>query len=204
MAESSITESPMIAVGLVGTVVVMPERRNQPTAIRRGIALVAASGGLLAIGASFAPWISTDTEDGGSTSISGWGGITGSSSIAGTNLNDVLDGAGTYRPGLFGVIFGVIAVICGIAIAAVYRGRRPHRITACVLGVCGILCAAWGLFRGSNPGDAGVFEAGDAAAGIGPWLTTLAGIIMIIAATAIFARIIDPPEPVSRRGIQPR
>jgi hypothetical protein len=182
----------------------MPDRRNQHPAIRRGVALVAALGGLLAIGASFAPWISTDTEDGGSTSISGWGGITGSSQIAGTNLNDVLDGAGTYRPGLIGLIFGVIAVICGIAIAAVNRGLRPHRITASVLSVCGLVCAGWGLFRGSSPGDAGVFEAGEASPGVGPWLTALAGIIMIVAATAVFAGIIDPPVPIDRRGIQPR
>jgi hypothetical protein len=182
----------------------MSERRKQPAGRRRGVALVAALGGLLAVAASFAPWISTDTEDGGSTSISGWGGITGSSEIAGTNLNDVLDGTATYRPGLIGLMFGLIAVVCSIAIAVVNGGRRPHRITASVLGLCGIVCAGWGLFRGSSPGDAGVFEPGDVSAGLGPWLTAVAGIVMLIAATGVFAGAVDPPQPISRRGIQPR
>ena len=110
---------------------------------------MAGAGGLLAIGSSFLPWISTATEDGGSTSITGWGGITGSSGIAGTNLNDVLDGAGTYRPGLMGLIFGGIALIAAIAIASVSQGQRPHRITAAVLTpVRACSCAGWGVFRG--------------------------------------------------------
>src|SRR6478609_3172607 len=124
---------------------------------RRGVAAVAGVGGLLTIGSSFLPWISTATEDGGSTSITGWGGITGSSGIAGTNLNDVLDGAGTYRPGLIGAIFGVIALIAAIAITAVAGGARPHRVTASVLVLCGLAGVGWGLFRGFDPGDAGVF-----------------------------------------------
>src|SRR6476659_5932725 len=98
--------------------------------LRQAIGAVAGLGALLMIGSSFLPWINTDTEDGGSTSITGWGGITGSSGIAGTNLNDVLDGAATYRPGLLGLIFGAIALIAAIAIAGVSQGRRPHRITA--------------------------------------------------------------------------
>src|SRR6478752_4030058 len=127
---------------------------------RRGAAAAAGAGGLLTIGSSFLPWISTATEDGGSTSITGWGGITGSSGIAGTNLNDVLDGAGTYRPGLLGLIFGAIALIAAIALASVSRGQRPHRITEAVLTLCGLACAAFGVFRGVDPGDAGVFEPG--------------------------------------------
>lgn len=171
---------------------------------RRGIAAVAAMGAGLAIGASFLPWIHTDTEDGGTTAITGWGGITGSSSIAGTNLNDVLDGAGTYRPGVVGVIFGAIALIAAIAIASVSQGHRPHRVTASVLVLCGLVCAGWGLYRGLDPGDAGVLEAGEATAGLGPWLTALGGVIIIADAAAIFAGVIDPQVPTGRRGIQPR
>ena len=178
---------------------------RSPERIRRGVAAVAAVGGLLAFFASFATWISTDTENGGVTSISGWGGITGSSDIAGTNLNDVLDGASTYRPGLIGALFGVIAVVAAIAMASVAQGPRPHRITAAVLTLCGLICAGWGVFRGVDPGDAGVFEAGDAAAGIGPWLTALGGGIILAAAVAVFAGVFDPSAPVARRrGIQPR
>lgn len=173
--------------------------------IRRGVAAAAAAGGLVTVFASFATWISTDTVDGGVTSITGWGGITGSSDIAGTNLNDVLDGSATYRPGTIGTIFGIIAVIAAVAIASVSVGRRPHRVTAAVLVLCGLVCLAWGLFRGFDPGDAGVFESGEASAGIGPWLTALGGVLVLGAAGAVFAGVFDPQAPASRRrGIQPR
>jgi hypothetical protein len=180
-------------------------RAWSPIRIRRGVAAGAGVGGLLALLASFATWISTDTDDGGVTSITGWGGITGSSEIAGTNLNDVLDGASTYRPGLIGALFGIIALVAAIAMAAVAQGPRPHRITAALLTLCGLVCAGWGIFRGVDPGDAGVFEVGDATAGIGPWLTALGGVIILAAAVAVFAGVFDPRAPVARRrGIQPR
>jgi hypothetical protein len=173
--------------------------------LRRAIGAVAGLGALLMIGASFLPWISTDTEDGGTTTITGWGGITGSSGIAGTNLNDVLDGDGSYRPGLIGAIFGVIALIAAIAIASVQGGARPHRVTAAGLSLCGLVGGGWGLFRGLDPGDAGVFDVGEAAAGIGPWLTALGGVVVIAAAVTIFVGVIDPPaRATDRRGIQPR
>lgn len=173
--------------------------------IRRGVAAAAAVGGLVAFLASFATWISTDTVDGGVTSITGWGGITGSSDIAGTNLNDVLDGVATYRPGWIGTVFGIIAVVAAIAIASVSIGRRPHRVTAAVLSLCGLVCAGWGLYRGFDPGNAGVFEAGEASAGLGPWLTALGGVILLAVAGAVFAGVFDPQVPVTRRrGIQPR
>lgn len=156
------------------------------------------------IGSSFLPWINAGTEDGGNTTITGWGGISGSSAIAGTNINDVLDGAGTYRPGVIGLIFGVITVLAAIAIATVTKGQRPHRITAAVLTLCGLVCLGWGSFRGVDPGDAGVFEAGDVTAALGPWLTALGGAIAIAAAALIFAGLIDPRLPAGRRGIQPR
>jgi len=182
----------------------MRARTVVPVSTRRWIALVAALGAVLAIVASFLPWISTDTEDGGSTSITGWGGITGSSGIAGTNLNDVLDGAGTYRPGLIAVIAGVVALIAAIALASVSRGERPHRITAAVLTLCGMVCAGWGFYRGLDPGDANVFDPGETTAGLGPWLTALAGVILIVAAVLVFLGLIDPrPIATGRRGIQP-
>jgi hypothetical protein len=169
------------------------------------VAGLAGLGGTLLIVSSFLPWISTDTEDGGSTAINGWGGITGSSGIAGTNLNDVLDGAATYRPGLIGLIFGVITVIAALAIAAVWTGERPHRVTAAVLTLCGLAGLGWGLYRGLDPGDAGVFQAGDVSVGLGPWGTALGGVIVLAAAAAIFAGVIDPRSPTGgRRGIQPR
>ena len=101
---------------------------------RVALGAVALLGGLLALVATFLPWLSADTADGGRTSITGWGGITGSSQIAGTNLNDVLNGVGSYRPGLVGLILGVVAAIAGVVIMVYLpEGRRPHRVTAAVL-----------------------------------------------------------------------
>jgi hypothetical protein len=181
----------------------MPSRRD-PAVVRRWVAALAGAAGLLMIIASFLPWITADTEDGGTTSITGWGGITGSSGIAGTNLNDVLDGDGTYRPGLIGLIFGVITVIAAIALAAVGGAARPHRVTAAVLALCGLLTAGWGLYRALAPGEANVFQPGETSAGLGPWCTALAGVLAIVAAGLILAGRIDPPAPPVRRSIQPR
>jgi hypothetical protein len=163
-------------------------------------------GGLLALVATFLPWLSADTADGGRTSITGWGGITGNSQIAGTNLNDVLNGIGSYRPGLIGLTFGVVAAIAGVVIMVYLpEGRRPHRVTAAVLSLCGLVCLGFGLWRGLAPGDASVFEAGETSAAFGPWLTAIGGAAMLVPAVAIFLGRIDAtvPRPV-RRGIQPR
>ena len=183
-----------------------PDRSTDRITRRRwAIAAVAAAGALLAIVASFLPWIHTDTVDGGNTAITGWGGITGSSSIAGTNLNEVLDGDGTYRPGVIGVLFGVIALIAALAIASVSKGQRPHRITASVLVLCGLVLGGWGLYRGLDAGDAGVFEPGEASAGLGPFLTALGGVLILAAAVGVFAGLIDPQQRTAgRRSIQPR
>ncbi len=168
------------------------------------MAAVGGTGGLLMMASSLLPWIGTGTEDGGTTTISGWGSISGDSEIAGTNLNEVLDGAATYRPGLLGLLFGALAVIAAIAVAAVGGGRRPHRVTAALLVLCGLMGTGWGLYRAIDPGDAGVFEAGDVSVGLGPWLTALGGVLAIGAAAVILAGGIDPPDPATRRGIQPR
>ena len=173
---------------------------------RVALGAVALLGGLLALVATFLPWLSADTADGGRTSITGWGGITGSSQIAGTNLNDVLNGVGSYRPGLVGLIFGVVAAIAGVVIMVYLpEGRRPHRVTAALLSLCGLVCLGFGLWRGLAPGDASVFEAGETSAAFGPWLTAIGGAAMLVPAVAIFLGRIDAtvPRPV-RRGIQPR
>lgn len=174
--------------------------------VRVWIGGLAVVGGLLASVATFLPWLTTDTEDGGMTSITGWGGITGSSQIAGTNLNDVLDGTGTYRPGLIGLVFGLIAAVAGLVIMVYLpEGRRPHRVTAAVLSLCGLVCLGFGLWRGLDPGDASVFEAGETSAGLGPWLTVIAGALILTAAAQVFAGRIDPSvSHPARRGIQPR
>jgi hypothetical protein len=182
----------------------MHARPDRTTKVRRAVAAVAAVGAITAALASLLPWIGTDTEDGGTTSITGWGSISGTSSIAGTNLNDVMD-SWTYRPGLIGFIFGTIGAVAAISLAAnAGRTSRPHRITAAVLTLCGLVCLGWGVLRGIVPGDAGVFDAGETYAAIGPWVTAAGGAVMIAAAVVVFAGRIDPPMPTARRSIQPR
>lgn len=185
----------------------MTDRAADTARTRRiGVGALALLGGVVAFLATFLPWLSAGTEDGGVTSITGWGGITGSSQIAGTNLNDVLNGAGTYRPGLIGLIFGVIGAIAGVVIMAhLPEGRRPHRVTAAVLTGCGLVCLGFGVWRGLDPGDASVFDPGETSAGFGPRLTAIGGGLMLVAAGAVFAGRIDVvlTRPV-RRGIQPR
>ncbi len=176
-----------------------------PAVRRRWVAGGAALAALLWFAASFLTWISTSTQDAGRTDIDGWGGITGSSSIAGTNLNDVLDGADTYRPGVITAMIAAVAVIVAISLAAVSIGPRPHRVTAAALTLCALVGLGWGLVRGFDPGDAGVFQPGDASAGAGPWVTALGGVVAAAAAVAIFAGWIDPrPGAARQRGIQPR
>jgi hypothetical protein len=182
----------------------MQARPERTTQVRRGVAAMAAVGAVTAALASFLPWVGTDTEDGGTTSLTGWGSISGTSSIAGTNLNDVMD-SWTYRPGLIGLIFGTIGVIAAISLAATAgSSTRPHRITAAVLTLCGLACLGWGVLRGIAPGDAGVFDAGETYPEVGPWVTAVGGAVMIAAAVVVFAGRIDPPVPMPRRGIQPR
>ena len=73
-----------------------------------------------------------------------------------------------------------------------------------MLTLCGLACLGFGIFRVIAPGDAGVFEPGDATAAIGPWLTAAGGALMLVAAALVFAGRVDPALPVVRRGISPR
>lgn len=171
---------------------------------RQLLAATAGAGALTMFAASFAPWVRTDTETGGATSIDGWGGIDGDNPLAGANLNDVLDGVSSFRPGLIGTLFGALAVVAAVALASVPGGPRPHRITAAVLALCGLMSLGWGVWRGVDPGSAGVFDAGESGAGWGAWLTALGGLLTGGAAVPILRGRIDPPVVPSRRGIQPR
>ncbi|MBM9466980.1 hypothetical protein [Nakamurella leprariae] len=181
------------------------------TARRRAVAGVAAVGALATVIASFLPWISAPTVDGGRAVLSGWGGISGDSQLAGSNLNDALAGAGSYRPGMIGVLFGAIGILAALGLA-VARVRppgtggtaRPLRIPAALLVLCGVMGAGWGGWRGIAPGDAGVFDPGEAGAAVGPWLTLAAGLVMIGAAVVVFTGRVDPPVRPAGRAIQPR
>lgn len=185
--------------------------------LRLGAGLVAVLGGLAMVIGSFLPWIHTATEDGGSTGISGWGTISGASEMAGFDLNDILamDGLGTYRPGALGAVFGGLAMVAGVVLAAVTPGRRaaargestrpPHRITASALVLCALAGMAWGIFRALAPGDAHVLLPGEGTAGIGPWITAVGGLLVLAVAVAVLTGRLDPSDEVAPRhpGIQP-
>lgn len=144
--------------------------------------MIAGAGGVvMAIGA-FLAWLTTATETGGRTSVSGFGAISGDNPLSGTNLNDVLStgGLGSFRPGLVALVAGAIAVLAGSA-AAMSRptGRHPFRIAAALLVLAGVAGLAWGLFRGFVPGTGGVLAAGEGAAGAGEWVTAAGGLLAL-------------------------
>ena len=187
-------------IGRVGRVAV-----NAGTRTRRWAgAVVVAAGGLL-VASSFLVWFRMPDGNGGWGTLNGWGGVGGGSEAAGTNLNDAIAGYASYRPGLTALILGVVAGIVGLCLLAVPgRPPRPHRITAVVVALLGVAGCGWGLWRLIAPDSLGIAEPDEARAGLGPWLTGLAGLILLGVAGLVLAGRIDPPVPLRSRGIQPR
>jgi hypothetical protein len=163
-------------------------------AYRRSAGLAAGAAGLLLIGASFLGWITTPMQSGGRTSISGWGMISGGSDeVDGVNFNDLMAGVGSYRPGAVALVAGAVALIPALIIAVTGAGRRPSRLVGVLLGLCGAVAVAWGLARVIAPGDAlGVLPSGQHAAGAGPYLTVLGGVVLVAAAGTVLSGFLDP------------
>lgn len=156
---------------------------------------------------AFLSWLSTSTDAGGKAVVSGFGTISGGSTLAGQNLNDLLSmgGLDSFRPGLIGLIFGILAVLAGIMVALL-RPRGPHsfRVVAALLLLCGVVGAGWGLYRGFAPGTAGILAVGDGAAGAGPWITAVGGLVILGAGYWLLAGRADliVNGPLRNRGIQ--
>lgn len=161
------------------------------------------------VSAAFLSWLTTATDTGGISSISGFGAISGDNSVAGGNLNDLLatSGLGTYRPGLIGLVFGITAILSGSTVAAVRpSGQRPFRIAACLILLAGVAGAGWGVLRGMAPGTGGVFTDGSGNAGVGPWVTATGGVLLLLVAGWLFAGRADRTVVAAgrrHRGIQP-
>ncbi len=164
-------------------------------------ALLAAAGCMAASGLT---WLSLPDGAGGTTSVSGWGAISGGSQIAGENINDAMNGNATFRPGLFALLAGVLALLAAFGMVLVARGERPHRIPAAVFVLCGLAGTAWGLVRGLRPDSAGLLDPGEGSSGLGPWLTLGCGVVLLAVAAAVFLGTLDPLPPARRRGVQPR
>lgn len=172
--------------------------------LRLLVALAATLTSAGCIVASSLTWISLPDGTGGTTSISGWGSVTGGQ-IDGQNINDAMVGFASFRPGLLSAIIGGLALPAAFGIAILTRGDKPHRIPASVLTLCSLGGLAWGIIRGASPGDlAGVLGAGEGSSGVGPWLTAGCSLILLAAAVVVFTGVLDPPPPTRHRGIQPR
>ncbi len=182
-------------------------RDTGPTRTRRLVVsmagLVASAGCILA---STLTWLSVPDGTGGTTSLSGWGGVSGGQ-ISGQNVNDALAGFASFRPGGLAVVIGGLSLLAAVGIALVARGRQPHRIPAAVLMLGGAGGLVWGLLRGTSPGDLNGTYAdvrSQISSGAGPWLTAGCSVILLAAAVVVFTGLLDPPQPVRHRGIQPR
>lgn len=172
------------------------------TALRLPVALCAVAAAAACIVASTLTWLTLPDGAGGTTSVSGWGGVGGGSQIAGENLNDAMNGNATFRPGVLPVLIGAFALLAALGIALVARGRKPHRIPAAVLALCGFAALGWGILRVLRPDSVGLFEPGAGSAGAGPWLTAGSGIVLLAVAVVVLTGLLDPPPPLHRRGIQ--
>ena len=176
---------------------------GRATTAGRVVAVAALAAALLLIGASFATWLALPDGAGGTTSVSGWGQISGGSQITGQNLNDAMNGNATFRPGLVVLLFGALAIPAALAVAPAGKGAHPHRIAAVVLTLSGLIATGWAIWRLLTPDSAELLEAGEGRPGAGQWLALAGGLVLLGAAGMIFARLADPPEPLQRKGIQP-
>ncbi len=157
--------------------------------------IAAAAGCLVASGSS---WFAVPDGTGGTTRISGWGTVTGGQ-ISGGNINDL--GQVGFRPGGLAVVVGGLALLAGLGIASVGKGRRPHRIPAVLLAFCGLTGLCWGVVRARWPGTlGGAYSAAEVSGGTGPPLLAGCSLVLLAAAVAVFTGLLDPPPPPARRG----
>jgi hypothetical protein len=160
------------------------------------------AGAAACIGASLLTWLSLPDGAGGTTSLSGWGTVSGGSDIAGENINDAMDGLATYRPGLLPLLIGAFALLAALGIAVVARGPKPHRIPAALLALCGLAALVWGLVRILHPDSLGLLDPGEGSPGAGPWLTAGSGVVLLAVAVVVLLGVLDPPPPIRATGIQ--
>lgn len=172
------------------------------TTARIVVAVCAVLGAIGCLVASLLTWLTLPDDAGGITTVSGWGTVGGGSQIAGQNLNDAMNGNATFRPGTLPVLIGGLALLAGVGVALIARGPKPHRIPGAVLALCGAGAVAWGIVRALHPDSVGLLAPGEGSAGAGPWLTAGSGVVLLGVAVVLLLGLLDPPPPLSRRGIQ--
>lgn len=176
-----------------------------PRRLRSLLALALAASGLVAALAGFLGWLVVAIDTGGRTVVNGWGAISGNAALAGENLNGLTGGDGSFRPALLPLSLGVLLVAGAIALLPPPRGEHPYRIGAALTALVGVVMTVWGVIRLLDPDPLAILEDGEAAAGAGPWVVAVCGLIGIAATTPIFAGRVDElaaPRPRSK-GIQP-
>ncbi|SDP22170.1 hypothetical protein SAMN04515671_3307 [Nakamurella panacisegetis] len=182
-------------------------RESRPVDHSKNLRLVAALVTMLAaaacILASTLTWLALPDGAGHTTFVSGWGAISGGSQIAGQNINDAANGNGSFRPGLLGVIIGGFALLSAIALALPAYGRKPNRIPASVLTLCGLGGLAWGIIRIVAPNSLALPDSSGFTSGAGPWLLAGGSLIFLVTAVVVFLGRLDPPTPIGRRGGRP-
>jgi hypothetical protein len=175
---------------------------------RRLLVCVGAAVAAFGLGVStFLAWTTTPIATGGRAAISGWGEVSGGSTLDGMNLNSVvgmLGGHGSYHPAIPVMVAAVIVLVCALVLSATRSTRRIGRPVAAVMGAAGLATGAWASVRIIRPADAmGVLRAGQYAAGAGPVVALVAGLVAAVIATVVLCGLVDPATPRPRRGIAP-
>lgn len=154
---------------------------------------------------SFLTWLAIPTATGGVSTVSGVGAVSGDSQLAGQNLNDVLAGLGSFRPGWVTLAVGVAVFVIGLVVVLAHSRRRAAlRLGGGVLAVPAVLGLWWVIVRMADPDPAALLGAGSAGSGPGPVVCAVGAVLALLAAGALIAGLLDdrhvdrPPH----RGIQ--
>ena len=162
-------------------------------------------------------WLRVPTDTGGVTLVSGWGAMSGGT-YDGNNLNDLIDGYGSFRPAFWPTLLGALLMVLAIilAVSAVRaqsaEARRPARgsslragrLVAVVGIVISVLSLAWAAFRLLRPDSSGALESGDGSAGPGQWVALACALVAGVSAGLCWWSTPAGSAPApARAGIQP-
>lgn len=177
---------------------------------RRGMFVVLA--GVLAAATAcsvtsvFLSWLVIPTETAGHTEVSGIGSVSGDTQLAGQNLNDVLTGLGSFRPGWTMLAIGIAVFLIGV-VASIARPRRTAalRATGGMLALMAILGSWWSIHRMIDADPASLLGNGAGGAGAGQILALVGMVLTLLAALVLLLGLLDDQaqEESTHRGIQP-
>lgn len=180
-----------------------PGNRTTVFALLAGV--LSAAVGCTAIGA-FLSWLVIPTLTGGSTRVSGIGAVSGDSQLAGENLNDVLTGLGSFRPGWVTVSIAIGLLLVGAVTVLVHSTRQAAlRFSGGLLALLAVLGCWWSIQRMLDPDPAALLGGGTASGGAGPILTLIGMALALLAAGMLLFGMLDvrTSDRPGHRGIQP-